>query len=1091
MVDRGWVACWTADSARAILHTEALEGDDAIFLATHSPVHGFRVAGSHADQVPDSTEEGLLLALSDRAQRHIFCVVQGEPGSGKSHLIRWLSVNWARENDVVLLLQRADGSLDGALSQLKKRLPSEFTKLFDGLGQRQKAAIEGRAADFLASLGNRMAPDFFETNPFDDSAWCAEHDVKSLLLDSQVRRGWSGPRRILEVMDGKAGQRNSESASFELRDVLELAKVAGDVSDSGPAQRLARQLQKEALAVEDAQHLGVRLEEFEIQRQGDLRTSLTLARALNLRRNDAVQHVIGITAARLKELFEAVRAGLGSRGQRLVLLLEDITSWEGLDDSLIDALVLNANTRDDGLCPLISVVGVTPRYYDQLAGNYRQRITHDIRLGEAHGALQDVATMRGAEDRSAFVSRYLAAARAGTAALRSWRVDFKSQRDLAPPNKCAECPLLVPCHRTFGAVAEVGLFPFTRDAVTGFFEALKTDDKGQTHRTPRGLLQYVLAPTLLNPQSFEEDSYPGPEIESWGLDREQLALSGGLRSLLHAQIEAAHDRDRFRRVFALWGDRSSTDVSLDPNGERQLAGVPEGVFTAFGLSWIGGDGQAQVGGANPIEVQYGSEESTGGHPPTPTEELPTTPEPTSTRAPAREPRFVRPSGNERRARGGTNAQWSRLREQVIQARDGAKIPEADIWHAAIAEIMRSLDWRKLGIDRWTWSKLFTVDRTKIEGTGRTNASHFVLPREEVLYHGLEAFAELKVGEPSAEMADYHRRRLARFMCRLEVLARRHAERRLPGLKDGATWNAATPIAQILLVRAWLRRSCSPTGALHLQWRDILSDEREAGADANSRTSLWRDYLNATKDWHDPFREMLRTMVNLPQGTAVSGLADAGTIAAGLIAFRNGNFAITPLSSEEKIDADINELRALIDLTQEYSTKLAALPQLELDLLRNRARELDDALGGISIQNRASRIDAAIGAFQKQLPNQAVQTQQSWHDARNANAALLGSQKACERVQQLVIDLLDSEESLPQGRPNLLEWLAGAPAGDLRVARDLFAAHGKKVTAELLPIVRERVVAGQRTVDLTGIQAAGASLRAAATGAGEVLRHGDM
>ena len=36
-------ACWRAEDARAIFVTEALEGDDAIFLATHTPIEGFDV----------------------------------------------------------------------------------------------------------------------------------------------------------------------------------------------------------------------------------------------------------------------------------------------------------------------------------------------------------------------------------------------------------------------------------------------------------------------------------------------------------------------------------------------------------------------------------------------------------------------------------------------------------------------------------------------------------------------------------------------------------------------------------------------------------------------------------------------------------------------------------------------------------------------------------------------------------------------------------------------------------------------------------------------------------------------------------------
>ena len=48
-------ACWRADDARAIFVTEALEGDDAIFLATHTPIEGFEVAGRDAGEFAEQT----------------------------------------------------------------------------------------------------------------------------------------------------------------------------------------------------------------------------------------------------------------------------------------------------------------------------------------------------------------------------------------------------------------------------------------------------------------------------------------------------------------------------------------------------------------------------------------------------------------------------------------------------------------------------------------------------------------------------------------------------------------------------------------------------------------------------------------------------------------------------------------------------------------------------------------------------------------------------------------------------------------------------------------------------------------------------
>src|SRR4051812_48919732 len=119
--------CWEQGSVDQILQTEALAGNDAVFLAAHSPIEGFEVSGSRAAEVTEATEQCLLEALVRDTTRHAFCIVRGEPGSGKSHLIRWLSIQWKRrqENDVVILVQRADGSLQNTLEQLRKVLPVE------------------------------------------------------------------------------------------------------------------------------------------------------------------------------------------------------------------------------------------------------------------------------------------------------------------------------------------------------------------------------------------------------------------------------------------------------------------------------------------------------------------------------------------------------------------------------------------------------------------------------------------------------------------------------------------------------------------------------------------------------------------------------------------------------------------------------------------------------------------------------------------------------------------------------------------------------------------------------------------------------
>src|SRR5271155_2045027 len=105
------------------------------------------------------------------------------------------------------------------------------------------------------------------------------------------------------------------------------------------------------------------------------------------------------------------------------------------------------------MCPLISVVGVTPEYYQKLPGNYRGRITHELNLGKAShsGALGDVATLRDRVGRIGFAARYLSAVRAGEKSLNAWREKRRTDHDLEPPNPCINCPVRDGCHETFGA----------------------------------------------------------------------------------------------------------------------------------------------------------------------------------------------------------------------------------------------------------------------------------------------------------------------------------------------------------------------------------------------------------------------------------------------------------------------------------------------------------------------------------------------------------------------------------------------------------------------------------------------------------------
>lgn len=1070
-------ACWTADNAHAITAIEALSGGDDLFLATHTPLRGFKVGGTQAHEVRDPSDAALLDALATPRRTHAFCVVQGEPGSGKSHLIRWMKVNWPHDDDLCILIQRANGSLEGALRQLQARLPPDYAHLFDRLGRRHAATAQGRAMQFLSTLGVALTPNYF-TRPLDDEAWCAENDVAGLIRNRRVQQEWGGPQRILSIMDGGA-DRNSASASFDLQDILSLSRYCDDVHDSVASERLARRIQSEADIIADQRTNGLSWDDIRTQCAPQLKQSFALIDALNLRRNYAVQNVIGVSADGLKMLFEELRAEIEKRAKagqsqwrRVVLLLEDITSWEGLDDSLVDALVTDAGTRpDQDLCPLISVVGVTPDYFRKLPANYRQRITHDVRLGDDLGLLQDVAALRESHDRASFIARYLNAARAGADQLKTWHQNYRRDRALPVPNPCGTCPRSNACHAKFGEIDGFGLFPFTRSAVDNLFEALKVGEGGMTQRTPRGVLQSILTPTLSSPDNLEMGAYPGPEVEPAAIERP--FLSDGLRARIQARVDDPLDQDRLRRLLSYWGDgRLATARTAD--GEMTFGGVAQSIFAAFGLPWIG-DHTATPTLPSPAA------------PTTPDPARPAQPQraepaapagaaaPRPAPAPAVQPETQRPPRTPAAAARPTNRELDQMRRELDAFRTGGALANPARWNAMLSDVLSKIDHRRLGVDRWTWAKVFTAETVRIRGTGREDQRHFTVGREPWLVEGLGASLSLRRDQDmTAQETEFARRRYALLLRRLEVLAAAHLDARIPRTPDGERWNPVASVVQILLTRAWLRGATSPDDPLHDQWRVILSDEAMAEAAPTARTQPWQDALSATKNRHDQLRSILKEMIRLPQGDSPGfGLADTSVAALAMLRLL-GTLKFDPVPQGS---IQISDLEMIRETAAGLAEKLPKTPELERQLLVQRGETLKSHLLQASVDAHLQRIDGLIDSVSTQMPNAAASEVRDWKAALQRSRRLLEAQTA--RALGMAIMELNEDASVPMPASRRLALLAKAPAADLKDAIDLVQLGDKAIEA-LLPHVRDLVRETETGVDLASIQASGAKLTRAAS-----------
>jgi hypothetical protein len=1040
-------ACWTAESALTMFRVEALEGNDAVFLATHSPIRGFSVDGGSAGDVQDADERALLRAVSDPAHHHAFCVVEGEPGSGKSHLIRWMYVNWPQTGrDIPLLLQRSDGSLEGALAQLREKLPVEFRPLFDGMGTKQKVGEEGRARTFHGNLRQSLRPDHYEL-PLPDNDWCERWRPGDLLRPDDVEEHWAATRRILRLVSGKEGERNSESARFDVFDVCDLQDIVrrSDIR-SAQGQSLYARLVGESTIIEDARAAGRTAEQVVRSAGADVEHHVAFAAALNRRRNDAIQNVIGVTSDSLRKLFREVRTVLRSRSNRLVLLLEDITSWEGLDDSLIDVLTTNSDTRgesegDQDLCDLVSVIGLTPDYYDvNFRTNYRDRITYLVKLGEGEHGLQDVAMMRDPEDRLRFMARYLAATRAGGDALGQWRKAARHVHDAPPPNPCLDCPLIEGCHSTFGEIDDIGLFPFTRRAVSGFFDALDERDARRTWKTPRGLIQAILRPTLRQPDLIDAGTYPGPNIEVAAFDPATRSAPAMISRLLEVRSDDPLERDRLRRTITFWGAGGDPRTEQDAKGAIAFHGVPKGVFAAFRLPWLGeGDEVLEAAPSSPAsltaEVDEERKPDQGPEvvPPAIMEKDPTNPVVT----PRGDPPRVKQDKPENAAPRPRRLRLDPIDVQRFRS-EGGKLANPNEWNDALYLIANMIEHRVLGIDGWTWSRLIQPSTLKIEGTATPRKDILILPAEAWLLEGLEAYAASEAESSAAkEVVEYRQSRLARTIRHLKTRLVGYIAGTLGQTAEGPQWLPATAVAQTLLVRAWLRGDADPLAAPADQWAAIFKPAPLADTAPGARTAKWKELLNATMQSNSDMRQMLIESLRLPQGTSKEfGLASGAVAAAFVELCRTMRFRDLPqrVLVQSEARKQIETAAAVVIRSRDL---LPSILSDERRLLTERSERLMQMLRGRSIRAHGERIDKAIDDAGAVLSGIASDKVREWKLAYGPLRSSLEGGGAS--TVQGTIAVFGTAESLePLDTPQeLLAALIKAPAA--RIA-DLMTAY---------------------------------------------------
>ncbi|MEG0757796.1 MAG: ATP-binding protein [Raoultibacter sp.] len=545
----------------SVIKPDSITASQGDFLATHVPLkrinllNRFELQPSHAKLY---TEEELYdQCILNSENRHQFITVYGQSGTGKSHLIRWFEARFSNdkpENEVVLFIRRSDNTLKGTIRQLldKPEVQGIANKaIYDRLVRAAVSVESGKLKDLIYhNYIIEIAHDNSETHAVQLNnvtkkrleAFLGNDVVHSHLMEA------SGPieRMYAKVAENTLVDRDT-IAEFTPEDFLVTPDLYDAITAGGAdskAERMARKLMADEDGKEEASEISSYLNQFV---------------------NDVIQRCAGIEPGDFRQIFQDIRCELRRLGKNLTLFIEDVTSFTGVDDALLDALIVEHTGMNAAaeMCRISSIVGTTSNYLqNNFRDNHKDRITNLIYIPS------DVFDEAGIYE---FVGRYL-----NTMSLSETRInDWLANRALS-----SEYPVhTVKEGKEWDSVTcspqvKINLYPFSKAAIMYLYKNNLT----QGHQTPRYIIRDIIEPVmndiLNNAANFPSDFCP------------LIGISTILSYQIHNQVSDTAVADRMLRFLTIWGNGKPNRES---NGTATyFAGIKESIITELGFPVFSG-----------------------------------------------------------------------------------------------------------------------------------------------------------------------------------------------------------------------------------------------------------------------------------------------------------------------------------------------------------------------------------------------------------------------------------------------------------------------------------------------------------------------
>lgn len=534
----------------AVVKPDSVTASQGDFLATHVEIKKL-VLLNKFEFAPDSQkytseEEIYKEIIANPMDKHQFIVVYGQSGTGKSHLIRWFEARYRTdhsEDEVVLFIRRSDNTLKGTIRQLlqKPEVQDISNKdIIKRLANASAAVPEDKLKDmiyhhFIIEINNDNNEHEIELNNIKRKrlvAFLNNETIHDYMMESD------GPiERIYSKVAENALVNLDTIAQFKPEDFLVSVDLFDNLKQAGAdpkAEKMARALMAND-AMEDAKRFSDYLNQFV---------------------SVVIQRCAGIEPGDFEQVFMDIRKELYRQGKNLTLFIEDVTSFTGVDNALLNALMEEHNDRD--ICRLSSIVGGTNAYInDCFRQNHLDRVTQYVYIPD------DVFDENGIFE---FVGRYINAMSLPKDIISQW-VSAKALTSEYPVHEVVEGKnwefVPIPYEK------KLCLYPFSKNSIKYLYKNVLI----RGHQTPRYIIRDIIEP-VISDLIYNASNFPSIKYRL-------VNINTTLNFMVHNQVKDEEQADRVFRFMSIWGNNQAKQFTYE--NITYIAGIPAFIYKELGL----------------------------------------------------------------------------------------------------------------------------------------------------------------------------------------------------------------------------------------------------------------------------------------------------------------------------------------------------------------------------------------------------------------------------------------------------------------------------------------------------------------------------